>query len=237
MSDTILESTAPEGPAAADAPPSVIRVLLVDDHRVVRAGLRTLLNLEPDIDVVGEAGTGEAALERARALRPDVVIMDLEMPGMDGLEATRALATLSPPPRVLVLTSHSEEDSLLPVLDAGAHGYVQKTNADTDLISAIRVVMHGEVFLYPSAAKQLLQGYRTAHSKGHVNPLEELSEREQQVLGMAAEGYNSFEIGKKLFLSPKTVDTYRSRMMRKLGLDSRAALVQFALKMGLLKAR
>jgi DNA-binding NarL/FixJ family response regulator len=242
MSDVTLDAgeSAPGDPIGQTVPDEeigVIRVLLVDDHRVVRAGLRTLLNLEPDIEVVGEAGSGEAAVERAAAVRPHVVVMDLEMPGMDGLEATRAIAALEHPPRVLVLTSHSEDDSLLPVLEAGAHGYVQKTNADADLISAIRVVARGEVFLYPTATKRLLHGYRSAHEKGKVNPMEDLSQREQQVLGLAAEGYNSFDIGRKLYLSPKTVDTYRSRMMRKLGLDNRAALVHFALEMGLLQSR
>ena len=214
-----------------------IRVVLVDDHTIVRAGLKVLLNLEPDIEVVGEAGTGEAGVERVSALRPEVVVMDLEMPGMTGLEATRQIVAAGGDTRVLVLTSRTEEESLLAVLDAGGHGYVQKTRADVDLTSAIRTVARGEVFLYPSATKLLLSRYRTAQTQGEAGPLEELSDREQEVLRLAAEGYSSHEIGKKLFLSPKTVDTYRSRVMRKLGLDNRAALVQFALKMGLLQAR
>jgi two-component system, NarL family, response regulator NreC len=236
MTESLLEGMPTDGAAGIAVAARPIRVLLVDDHQVVRAGLRALLNLEPDMEVVGEAGTGEAALERIGAVRPDVVVLDLEMPGMDGLEASREISRLHPATQILVLTSHSEEESLLAVLEAGAHGYVQKTNAHTDLTSAIRVTARGEVFLYPSAIKRLLNGYRAAHEKGAVNPLEDLSERESQVLALAAEGYNSFDIGKKLFLSPKTVDTYRSRMMRKLGLDSRAALVHFALEMGLLNA-
>lgn len=214
-----------------------IRVVLVDDHTIVRAGLKVLLNLEPDIEVIGEAGTGAEGVERVRALRPDVVVMDLEMPELSGLDATREILAAGVDTRILVLTSRSEEESLLSVLDAGGHGYVQKTRADVDLTSAIRTVARGEVFLYPSATKLLLSRYRTAQTRGETGPLEELSDREQEVLRLAAEGYGSHEIGKKLFLSPKTVDTYRSRVMRKLGLDNRAALVQFALRMGLLQAR
>jgi two-component system response regulator NreC len=212
-----------------------IRVLLVDDHVVLRAGLEALLNLEPDFDVVGKASTGEEAIERVRAVRPDVVVMDLGMPGMGGLEATRQIAAAENGARVLVLTSHAEEEYLLPVLEAGGSGYVKKTSADDDLISAIRVVARGEVFLYPSATRLLLNGFRRAEERGEVSPVEELSEREQEVLQLTAEGYSSVETGKKLFLSPKTVDTYRSRLMQKLGLGSRAELVRFALDNGLLK--
>lgn len=215
---------------------STIRVVLADDHSILRAGLAALLELEPDLEVAGEAATGEEALERVRALRPDVVVMDLDMPGMGGLEATRQIAAMDPAPRVLVLTSHSEAQSLLPVLEAGASGYVQKTQAEDDLIAAIRVVSRGEVFLYPSATRILLQGYRTAEERGEASPLEELSEREREVLALTAEGYSASEIGKRLFLSPKTVDTYRSRLMHKLGLSHRHELVRLALKTGLLKA-
>lgn len=215
---------------------NAIRVLLADDHAVLRAGLKALLSLEPEMEVVGEAGTGEEAIERTRALRPDVVVMDLAMPGLGGLEATRQIAELDQPTRVLVLTSHAEEEYLLPVLGAGGSGYVQKTRADEDLINAIRVVAHGEVFLYPSATKLLLKGYRRADEVGESSPLAELSDREQQVLALTAEGYSSSEIGKKLFLSPKTVDTYRGRLMQKLGLTRRPELVRLALNTGVLRA-
>ncbi len=214
-----------------------IRVLLVDDHAVLRAGLEALLGLEPDLEVVGKAGTGEEAIERVGAVRPDVVIMDLGMPGMGGLEATRQIAASGSGARVLVLTSHAEEEYLLPVLEAGGSGYVKKTSADEDLISAIRTVARGEVFLYPSATKLLLNGFRKAEARGEASPVEELSEREREVLQLTAEGYSSVETGKKLFLSPKTVDTYRSRLMQKLGLAHRAELVRFALDNGLLKPR
>ncbi|MBD0319537.1 MAG: response regulator transcription factor [Gemmatimonadetes bacterium] len=212
-----------------------IRILLVDDHAVLRAGLEALLGLEPDLDVVGKASTGEEAIERVGAVRPDVVVMDLGMPGMGGLEATRQIAASGTGARVLVLTSHAEEEYLLPVLEAGGSGYVKKTSADDDLISAIRIVARGEVFLYPAATKLLLNSFRKAEARGEASPLEELSEREREVLQLTAEGYSSVEAGKRLFLSPKTVDTYRSRLMQKLGLGHRADLVRFALDNGLLK--
>lgn len=214
-----------------------IRVLLVDDHTVLRAGLEALLSLESDIEVIGEASTGEEGVEKARELKPDLVVMDLAMPGMDGLEATRQIAALGQDTRILVLTSHAEEEYLLPVLEAGASGYVRKTSADDDLIEALRVVAGGEVFLYPTATKILLRGYKKAEEQGEASPLEALSDREREVLAFTAEGYSSSEIGKKLYLSPKTIDTYRSRLMQKLGLSHRAELVQFALKTGLLQAR
>jgi two-component system response regulator NreC len=161
--------------------------------------------------------------------------MDIDMPGMNGLEATRQICALGLGTRVLVLTSHAEAQYLLPVLEAGGSGYVQKTKADEDLIAAIRIVARDEVFLYPSATKLLLKGYRAAEEEGEANPLEELSEREREVLALTAEGYSSSEVGKKLFLSPKTVDTYRARLMQKLGISHRAELVKLALKTGVLK--
>jgi two-component system response regulator NreC len=212
-----------------------IRVLLVDDHAVLRSGLEALLGLEPDLEVVGKAGTGEEAIERVRAVRPDVVVMDLGMPGMGGLEATRQIAASGGGARVLVLTSHAEEEYLLPVLEAGGSGYVKKSGADEDLISAIRIVARGEVFLYPAATRLLLNGFRKAGARGDASPVEDLSEREREVLQLTAEGFSSVEAGKRLFLSPKTVDTYRSRLMQKLRLAHRSDLVRFALDNGLLR--
>jgi two-component system response regulator NreC len=212
-----------------------VRILLADDHAVLRAGLRALLDAEPDLTVVGEASTGEEAIEKAKALEPDVVVMDLSMPGIGGLEATRRIHAMEGKTRVLVLTMHAEEEFLLPVLEAGGSGYVRKTRADEDLTQAIRTVAKDEVFLYPSATKILLQGYKTVEAGGEKSPLERLSERERDVLALTAEGYSSSEIGEKLFISPKTVDTYRSRIMEKLELHHRSELVRFALRTGLLK--
>lgn len=214
----------------------VIRVLLADDHAILRAGLEALLDLEPDIEVVASVADGESAIERVRALSPDVVVMDLDMPGIGGLAATREITTASPASHVLVLTSQPEAQHLLPVLEAGGSGFVHKSKADEDLIAAIRIVARGEVFLYPNATKLLLHGYRHAEEMGEANPIEELSDREREVMTLVAEGYSSAEIGKKLFLSPKTVDTYRARLMQKLGLSHRSDLVRLALRTGMLRA-
>ncbi|HET8654617.1 MAG TPA: response regulator transcription factor [Longimicrobiaceae bacterium] len=213
-----------------------IRVLLADDHPVLRAGLRALLGLESDMEVVGDVGTGEEALECVRALRPDVVVMDLAMPGVGGLEATRRIIALGQGTRVLVLTSHAEDEYLRPVLEAGGSGYVQKTRADEDLISAIRLVARDGVFLYPSAVKLVLKGYRTENLAGADGPLADLSEREREVLALTVEGFSASEIGRKLSVSPKTVETYRARFMEKLGLAHRSDLVRLALETGVLKA-
>ncbi|MFQ5889558.1 MAG: response regulator [Gemmatimonadota bacterium] len=213
-----------------------VRVLLADDHAVLRAGLAALIEAEPDLEVVGEAGDGEEAVDKARKLGPDVVVMDLSMPGMGGLEATRRIAALDLGARVLVLTAHAEETYLFPVLDAGGSGYVTKTRADTDLLRAIREVARGEVFLYPSAAKLLLRRYQESEAGAEASPLHRLSPREREVLALTAEGYSSSEIGERLFISPKTVDTYRSRIMQKLRLHHRTELVRFALKTGLLRS-
>ena len=216
--------------------PATIRILLADDHPVLRSGLDALLSREDDVMVAGHASTGEEAVEKARLLRPDVVVMDLAMPGMDGVEATRRIGELELGARVLVLTSQTEEEFLLPVLEAGGAGFVRKTSADTDLLNAIRTVARGEMFLYPSAARLLLRQYQHAKEPRAAGPLDRLSEREREVLTLSAEGYSSTEIGKKLFLSPKTVDTYRARLMQKLGLSHRAELVRLALDAGLLRS-
>lgn len=229
-------------PGARRAEP--LRILLVDDHAVLRSGLRMLLDAEDDMEVVGEASTGEEGVDRARELAPDVVVMDISMPGMGGLAATRAIAkpdrAAGPfdarPPVVLVLTMHAEEEYLLPVLDAGGSGYVSKRRADEDLIRAIREVAEGEVFLYPSGTALLLRGYRRAAGPAEPDPLDVLSEREREVLTLTAEGYSAAEAGKKLYLSPHTVETYRSRLMKKLGLHHRSELIRFAIRTGLLTA-
>lgn len=210
-----------------------VRVLLADDHAMLRAGLRALLNAEPDMTVVGEAGDGEEAVLRARELRPDVVVMDISMPVKDGLEATAEITDQLPSTRVLVLTMHAEEQYLLKVLEAGGSGYVLKRSADTELMEAIRTVYRGEAYLYPSATRLLLEAYQ--HGERPQPSGARLSEREEEVLRLTAEGYSNSEIGKQLYLSPKTVDTYRQRIMEKLGLHHRAELVRYALSAGLLR--
>ena len=210
------------------------RILLVDDHAMFRSGMKALLESEHGLEVVGEAATGDDGVDRARELKPDVVVMDLSMPGSNGLEATRRIAALGLKARVLVLTVHAEEEYLVPVVEAGASGYLTKTSADQDLVEAIRVVARGEVYLPPKATRLLLQQYRNATPEA-TQKLQDLSAREREVMALTAEGFSSREIGEKLFISPKTVDTYRARIMEKLGLNHRSELVRFALKTGLLK--
>ena len=214
--------------------PEGLTVLLVDDHAMFRAGIKALLEADGRITVVGEASTGDEAVDRARELRPDVVVMDLSMPGSNGLEATRRIVALGLDTKVLVLTVHAEEEYLVPVVDAGASGYLTKTSADTELLEAIKVVARGLVFLPPKATTLLLKRYKQAEGEEGAG-LHDLSAREQEVMALTAEGFSSREIGKKLFISPKTVDTYRSRIMEKLGLNHRSELVRFALRVGLLK--
>jgi two-component system response regulator NreC len=212
----------------------VTRLLLVDDHAMFRAGIKALLEIEERFEVVGEASSGEEAIDRVRELRPDVVVMDLSMPGTNGLEATRRIAALGYETRVLILTVHAEEEYLVPVIDAGASGYLTKSSADRELVEALKVVGRGEVYLPPHATSLLLKRYRR-DEEGGAPGLQELSSREQEVLTLTAEGFSSREIGEKLFISPKTVDTYRGRIMEKLGLTHRSELVKFALRSGLLR--
>jgi DNA-binding NarL/FixJ family response regulator len=213
-----------------------IRVLLADDHAVVRAGIKALLERESAIEVVGEASTGREALELARQLQPDVVVMDISMPDMDGLEATRQINEAGLASKVLVLTVHAQEQYLLPLLKAGAYGYVVKTSTPTDLLEAIRVVHRGNVFLYPSGANLLLNDYLTrgeAAAQSHARLL--LTGREQEILTLAASGHTDREIGEQLYLSPSTVASHRAHIMEKLGLSRRHELVEYALKSGLLR--
>lgn len=212
-----------------------ISVVLADDHAMFRAGLAALLRMEDDIEVVGEASDGDEAVNQARRLKPDVVVMDISMPGSGGLEATRRIAALGLDSRVLVLTVHAEEEYLIPVVQAGASGYLTKTSADRELIDALRTVARGQVYLPPRATTLLLREYKKMEHDDDARDLQALSAREQEVLALTAEGFSSREIGEKLFISPKTVDTYRSRITSKLGLDHRSELVRFALRTGLLR--
>lgn len=214
-----------------------IKILLADDHAVLRAGLRALLSSEDDMEVVGEAGDGEETVAQARKLLPDVIVMDIAMPGVSGLEATRRIGEEALPSRVLILTMHAEARYLLPVIEAGGSGYVLKSGADRELIEAIRTVSRGEVFLYPAAAKMLLEGYVERVRQGQERETYDgLTEREREVLKLIAEGFSGTEIAERLVISPKTVDTYRERIMSKLNLRHRYELVKYALRKGLLTA-
>jgi len=215
-----------------------IRLLVVDDHPVVRAGLRTLLEAQDDMQVVGEAEEGRAAVEQALKLEPDVVIMDITMKGMGGLEATERITSRLPNTKVLVLTMHENEEYLRQMLEAGATGYVLKQAVDTELVVAIHAVQRGEVFLYSSFSRILLgdlaQPDPADPPGSHLDSYERLSQREREVLRLVALGHTNQEIADQLYLSVKTVETYRARLMDKLNLRSRSALVRYALQRGLL---
>jgi two-component system, NarL family, response regulator NreC len=213
----------------------MIKVVLVDDHAVVRAGLKAVLGSAKDIQVIGEGSNGKEAISLAQRLDPDVIVMDLSMGEMDGATATKELAALKARAKVLILTMHAEDSYLVPLLEAGASGYLVKSAADRELIDAVRAVAHGDVYMQPSAARALAQRIqRKAEHADERTKYEKLTEREQNVLRFVARGYSAPEIGEKLFISPKTVDTYKQRINEKLGLAHRSDYVDFALKIGLL---
>jgi two-component system response regulator NreC len=212
-----------------------IRVLLVDDHAMVREGLRLLLRTAPDVAVIGEADNGVMAVTNARQLAPDVVVLDLDMPNGDGMTAVRELKQSLPNVRVLILTMHSEHERLLPLLEAGARGYLTKDAASSDLIDAIRVVAAGEVYVRPAAARLLASAVIPEHAaRSARGRFQTLSDREQTTLRLLAEGYSGVEIARKLGISTKTVDAYKRRVQDKLGLGHRTDYVRFALEAGIL---
>jgi two-component system response regulator NreC len=214
-----------------------VKVLLVDDHAVLRSGLRLLLNSQQDFDVVGEAGSGIEALELAVSQQPDLILLDLTMPGLGGMEALPALRRRAPEARILILTMHEDPHYLHQVLRNGAAGYVLKKAADVELLSAIRAVLRGEVYVHPSMTRGLLEGMLPEdEADGDLRLWNTLSDREQEVLRQVAYGYTSNQVATGLNLSPKTVETYRARGMEKLGLVDRASLVRFALRNGLILA-
>src|SRR5688572_25445213 len=212
-----------------------IRVILADDHAVVRAGLRAVLRTAKDIEVVGEASDGKAAVALVERLKPDVAIMDLSMGEVDGKSATKEIVAKSLPTRVLVLTMHAEEDYLVPLMEAGAAGYLVKSAADRELVDAVRAVAHGDVYVRPAAARVLAKNLtKKDPEKVNRERFDKLTQREQDVLRLVAQGFSAPEIGERLYISPKTVDTYKQRIHEKLGLAHRSDYVQFALKLGLL---
>ncbi|HEY3747482.1 MAG TPA: response regulator transcription factor [Gemmatimonadaceae bacterium] len=213
----------------------VIKVVLVDDHAVVRAGLKAVLGSAKDIQVIGEGANGKDAISLAQRLDPDVIVMDLSMGEMDGVEATKELVGSKARARILILTMHAEDSYLVPLLEAGANGYLVKSAADRELIDAVRAVAAGDMYMQPSAARALAQRIqRKAEHADERTKYDKLTEREQNVLRYVARGYSAPEIGEKLFISPKTVDTYKQRINEKLGLAHRSDYVDFALKIGLL---
>jgi two-component system response regulator NreC len=212
-----------------------IRILLVDDHAILRAGLRALLSAEPDIEVVSEAGNGLEAVAQTEKLSPDIVLMDITMPVMDGLEATRRIHQSCPEVKVLVLTIHDSEEYLFQILEAGGAGYLVKDSADTDLINAIHAVYRGEAFLSPLAAKMVIKRYlRAVGQEEQKQNYEDLTRREKEILKLIADGYTNQEIANLLIISVKTVETHRAHILEKLELRTRADLVKYARSQGLL---
>ena len=212
----------------------MVRVLLVDDHNVVRAGLRALLESMGRVDVVGEASTGEEAVDEARMLEPDIVIMDLAMPGMDGVEATRRITELGIDTKVLVLTIHDEDEFLVPALDAGASGFLNKSVADTDLLGALEALARGHSYL-PGRAAALLARRKGRGTSGGKPGSESLSSRERAAVELYAKGFSTREMAREMVLSPRTVEGHIARARTKLGLHTRRDIVRFALEAGLIR--
>jgi two-component system, NarL family, response regulator LiaR len=207
-------------------PPETIRVLLVDDHSVVRRGLGALLATYDDIEVVGEAGGGEEGVARAAQLLPDVVLMDLVMPGMDGIEATRRIRIVSPSTQVIVLTSYSEDERIFPAIKAGALSYLLKDLGPEEVVRAIRAARRGEATLHPTVAARLVQELTNARS----SPLDELTEREREVLALIARGMNNADIAARLVIGERTVKTHVSNILSKLHLQDRTQAALLALR-------
>lgn len=214
-----------------------IRLVLVDDHAVVRSGLKMLMEGEKDIEIVGEAESGRQAIDLVLRVRPSVVVMDIGLPDLSGIEATTEIKRRSPSTAVVALTIHEDEEYFFKMLEAGASGYVPKRAAPHEMLTAIRAAASGEVYLYPSLAKLLVKDYLSFDSPDRpTRTLKGLTEREQEVLGHLADGATNIEIGETLGISPKTVARHRENIMRKLNLHSRTELVKFAIRKGIIKA-
>jgi DNA-binding NarL/FixJ family response regulator len=209
----------------------MIKVLLADDHPVVRDGLRALLEAQSDIVVVGDVANGREALREVGKLEPDVIVMDIAMPDLNGIEATVQMQDVCPSTKILILSMHSTTEHIFRALKAGARGYLLKDSAGAEVVEAVRVVNAGRRYLSHKIAATAIDDYIAERDR--TSPLESLSRRERQILQLIAEGKSSTEIGKMLFLSPKTVDTYRSRMMHKLGIGDLPNLVKFAIQHGI----
>lgn len=214
----------------------MLKILVVDDHAVVRSGLMMLLHGKHNMEVIGEAADGEEGIQAAQLLKPDVVLMDLNMPaGMDGLTATTELRRLMPDLAILILTMHDDDEYLFRAIHVGASGYILKSAPHEELLTAIRSVAAGNAYLYPTATKRLMNEYIERLKQGeNVDTFESLSEREREVLGLIAKGFSNKEIAEQLIISVKTVESHKSNVMEKLGLKTRPELVKYAVKKGLL---
>ena len=211
------------------------RLLLVDDHAVVRSGLRMLLENERDVEIIGEAGSAREAIEATKQLSPNVILMDIGLPDLSGIDATREIKKQFPDVAVVALTIHEDEEYFFKMLEAGATGYVPKRAAPDELLTAIRAAATGQVYLYPSLAKLLVRDFLNGGRPNAQVP-SDLTEREEEILTYLAEGANNEEIATSLVISPKTVARHRENIMRKLNLHSRAELVRYAIRKGIIKA-
>ncbi len=215
----------------------MIRLLLVDDHEVVRSGLRMLLENEEDVEIVGEAGTAEEAIRAITKLSPDVVLMDIGLPDRSGIDAAREIKKITPETAIVALTIHEDEEYFFKMLEAGASGYVPKRAAPNELLTAIRTAATGEVYLYPSLAKLLVKDYFSQDQQTRAGRTDKnLTPRENEVLVHLADGATNFEIAETLGISPKTVASHRENIMRKLNLHSRTELVKYAIRKGIIQA-
>ncbi|WP_229892434.1 response regulator [Streptomyces tendae] len=227
-------SSEPREPSPASAV-SKIRILLADDHALVRRGVRLILDREPDLEVVAEAGDGAEAIDMARAHEADLAVLDIAMPRLTGLQAARELAALKPGLRILMLTMHDNEQYLFQALKSGACGYVLKSVADRDLVAACRAAMRDEPFLYPGAVTALIRNYLDRVRHGEETSDHILTPREEEVLKLVAEGHSSKEIAEILFISIKTVQRHRANLLQKLGLRDRLELTRYAIRAGLIE--
>jgi DNA-binding NarL/FixJ family response regulator len=209
-------------------------IILADDHRIVRQGLRALLETEPDFQLVGETGDGLEAIQLAERLQPDVAVLDLMMPGINGLEATRQISDNCPQTHVIILSMHANEAYVLESLRNGAAGYVLKDSSADDLVRAVREVVAGRRYLSPPLSERAIEVYVQKAQEAALDPYEKLTNREREVLHLAAEGHSSAEVAKRLSISPRTVETHRANMMRKLDLHSQTDLIRYALRRGII---
>jgi two-component system response regulator NreC len=213
-----------------------IRLLIVDDHAVVRMGLRMLLDGEPDFEIVGEANSASEAINHIAQLNPEVVLMDIGLPDLSGIDATREIKRIYPETAVVALTIHESEEYFFKMLDAGASGYVPKRAAPEELVTAIYAAARGEVYIYPSLAKLLVKDYLGQQQQTRTqNNLDGLTSREQEVLVLLADGSSNVEIAETLHISPKTVARHRENIMAKLNLHSRTELVKYAIRKGIIE--
>ncbi|MCC9708484.1 MULTISPECIES: response regulator [Streptomyces] len=211
------------------------RILLADDHHLVRRGVRLILDSEPDLTVVAEAGDGAEAIQAARTHQPDLAILDIAMPRLTGLQAARELSRTQPELRILILTMYDNEQYFFEALAAGASGYVLKSVADRDLVEACRATMRGEPFLYPGAVNALIRNYLDRVREGQSPPARAITDREEEILKLVAEGHTSQEIADILVISPKTVERHRANLLNKLGLKDRLELTRYAIRVGLIE--